>query len=138
VAVDSLMATPSSVLQEILDQLSHHELTDGRHEGDRATRLVDASHALHRAVIALNGVELDERAVTSLLDGGTVDRLVEDLNNDVIQPIFRSSQAMQGVLRRIEDPDVSRCVERAIGQLDEVIEQVRHLMLELHTAADRV
>jgi hypothetical protein len=130
------MATPSSILQEILDQLSHHQLTVGRHEGDRATRLVEASHALHRAVIALNGIELDERAVTSALHAGTADRLVEDLNNDVIHPILRSSLAMQGVLRRIEDRDASRCMERAIGQLDEVIEQIRHLMFELRTAAE--
>jgi hypothetical protein len=142
-AMDSRMVTTSTVLQEILDQLSHYDMRDGRYEGDRATRLVDASYALHRAVIALDGVELEDTAVECRLDVGDVSQLADDLSNladdlsnGVVDPIFRASLAMQGVLQRVADPELSQSLEAAIGQLDDVLRQTRELMFGLSSSAD--
>ncbi len=58
-ALDHRMETRRNPLEEMLGLLSRQVMNDGRYDGDRAMRFIDASHALHRAAVVLDGVDLD-------------------------------------------------------------------------------
>jgi hypothetical protein len=152
--VDFQVATPSDVLQEILDRLSHHDMDDGQYDGERAIRLVDASYALHMAVIALDGVDLEQdppswihvdqteddsdsrtrarRGVSSV----DIERIGNKLENSVIHPIFKATLDMRRVLQRIDDPEIHRCIEGALQELDDVINHARRLVFDLNESVD--
>jgi hypothetical protein len=152
--VDFQIATPSDVLQEILDRLSHHDMGDGQYDGERAIRLVDASYALHMAVIALNGVDLEQDPLSGIHTDPTADdsagrtgakpgvssvdvkRIGNELEHSVIHPIFNATLAMQSVLQRIDDPEIHRCIEDAIEELDDVIMHARRFVFDLNEAVD--
>jgi hypothetical protein len=146
VVVDFEIATPSDVLQEILDRLSHQDMGDGQYDGDRATRLVDASYALHMAVIALNGVDLEHDPLSGgpgsqpgAKRGGSpadIEHIGNELDSRVIHPIFKTTLAMQSVLQRIDDPEIRRCIEGAIQELDDVIRHARRFVFHLNEAVD--
>ncbi len=177
--VDFQIATPSDVLQEILDRLSHHDMGDGQYDGDRAIRLVDASYALHMAIIALNGVDLEQDPFSCGLDdvvvalsptsatlagsavalaeiragpaagdsGGRtgtrpgvssveIEHIGNEVDSGVIHPIFKATLAMQSILQRVEDPEIHRCIEGAIEELDDVIRYARRFIFDLNRAFD--
>ncbi len=144
--VDFQIATPSDVLQGILDRLSHHDMGDGQYDGDRATRLVDASYALHMAVIALNGVDLDQVPVSCETAGksGTkrgvspvdIEHIGDEIDSTIIHPIFKTTLAMQSVLQHIDDPEIHGCIEGAIQDLDDVIRHARRFIFDLSEPVD--
>jgi len=147
--VNFQMATPSDILHEVLDRLSHHDMADGRYDGDRATRLVDASYALHMAVIALNDVDLDQGSLSCVRDdpasGGSAgpigttrgssagydEHIGNEMDECFIHPIFKATLAMQSVLQRIDDPEITRCLEDALRELDDVIRHARRFVFGL-------
>ncbi|MGO9341547.1 MAG: hypothetical protein ACLP6E_03365 [Acidimicrobiales bacterium] len=117
---------------------------DGRYDGDRATRLVDASYALHMAVIALNGVDLDQDSLsygcadlTADDSGGPMgatresylERFGDEVDDGFIHPIFKATLAMQNVLQRVDDPEISQCIKGAIQELDDVIKKCPQIRL---------
>jgi hypothetical protein len=152
--VDFQIATPSDVLQEILDRLSHHDMGDGQYDGERAIRLVDASYALHMAVIALDGVDLEQDPLSGIDTDPTADdsagrtgakpgvssveveRIGNELEHCVIHPIFNATLAMQSVLQRTDDPEIHRCIQDAIEELDDVIMHARRFVFDLNEAVD--
>jgi hypothetical protein len=67
------MGTHSDPLEEMLGQLSRQVMSDGRYEGGGAMRFIDASHALYRASVVLDGVDMDSHLLPEQLnDAGQV------------------------------------------------------------------
>lgn len=62
------------------------------------------------------------------------DRIARDLHDHVIQRLFAVGLAMKGTLRRAGSPAVGDRLARHIGQLQEVIEEIRSSIFDLHPA----
>lgn len=64
------------------------------------------------------------------------DRIARDLHDQVIQRLFATGMALQGVTRRSGDPDVQRLVTHAVEDLDETVREIRTVIFDLHTTGD--
>ena len=64
------------------------------------------------------------------------DRIAGDLHDHVIQRLFATGMSLQGTVRRIADPDVSRRVSRAVEQLDATVREIRTSIFDLHTTGE--
>ena len=62
------------------------------------------------------------------------DRIAGDLHDHVIQRLFATGMSLQGMVRRIGDPQVRGRVTRAVEQLDETVREIRTSIFDLHTA----
>lgn len=62
------------------------------------------------------------------------DRIARDLHDHVIQRLFAVGLAMQGTRRRAGSPAVGDRLARHIGQLQDVIEEIRSSIFDLHPA----
>ena len=62
------------------------------------------------------------------------DRIAGDLHDHVIQRLFATGMGLQGMVRRIADPQVRGRVARAVEQLDETVREIRTSIFDLHTA----
>ncbi|WIX75144.1 GAF domain-containing sensor histidine kinase [Amycolatopsis carbonis] len=62
------------------------------------------------------------------------DRIARDLHDHVIQRLFAVGLAMKGTLRRAGSPAIGDRLARHIGQLQEVIEEIRSSIFDLHPA----
>ena len=71
-----------------------------------------------------------EREQTAVLDDR--ERVAADLHDQVIQQLFASGLALQGLTARV-DPDSARRVQQIVTDLDTTISQIRTTIFALHT-----
>jgi two-component system, NarL family, sensor histidine kinase DevS len=64
------------------------------------------------------------------------DRIAGDLHDHVIQRLFAAGMSLQGIVRRITDPNARDRVSRVVGQLDETVREIRTSIFDLHTAQE--
>ena len=64
------------------------------------------------------------------------DRIAGDLHDHVIQRLFAAGMSLQGIVRRIADPEVRGRVSRVVGQLDDTVREIRTSIFDLHTSRD--
>ncbi len=62
------------------------------------------------------------------------ERIARDLHDTVIQRLFAVGLGLQGLTRRVSDPEVLDRITAAVDDLDTTIRQVRSAIFELHTA----
>ncbi|HEY2060296.1 MAG TPA: GAF domain-containing sensor histidine kinase [Amycolatopsis sp.] len=65
------------------------------------------------------------------------DRIARDLHDHVVQRLFAVGLSMQGTHRRTDSPVVAERLTQHIGQLQEVIEEIRSAIFDLHAAPGR-
>ena len=92
-----------------------------------------ASFADH-ASIALE-LAAKQRAQRQLDLFGDRDRIARDLHDHVIQRLFATGLGLESLLQRTTDPDVRGRLERAVGELDQVVRDIRTTIFDLHTTA---
>ncbi len=61
------------------------------------------------------------------------DRIARDLHDHVIQRLFATGLALQGTLRRTDDPQVRERISQAVGELDTTVREIRTAIFDLHT-----
>lgn len=69
------------------------------------------------------------------------DRIARDLHDHVIQRIFAAGLSLQSTTQRAQDPDVKRRLTATIDDLQDVIQDIRAAIFDLHgsaTAASRL
>ncbi|MEU4804104.1 GAF domain-containing protein [Actinosynnema sp. NPDC023587] len=64
------------------------------------------------------------------------DRIARDLHDHVIQRLFATGMSLQGALSSIRQPRVRERVERAVGQLDETVLEIRTTIFDLQASDD--
>ena len=64
------------------------------------------------------------------------DRIARDLHDHVIQRLFATGLQLQSTLRRIPDTAMQERIERAVGDLDTTIREIRTAIFDLHAAED--
>lgn len=86
------------------------------------------------AGIAIENARLNERVqeIAVLEDR---DRIARDLHDAVIQRLFAIGLSLQGIARPPLEGEILQRVQRAIGDLDETIRQIRSSIFELAAAA---
>ncbi|HEX3650735.1 MAG TPA: ATP-binding protein [Pseudonocardiaceae bacterium] len=60
------------------------------------------------------------------------DRIARDLHDHVIQRLFGVGLALRGVHRRVTSPDVARRINDSIDQLQEIVNDIRTTIFDLH------
>ncbi|HKN99557.1 MAG TPA: GAF domain-containing sensor histidine kinase [Pseudonocardiaceae bacterium] len=60
------------------------------------------------------------------------DRIARDLHDHVIQRLFGVGLALRGVHRRVASPDVARRINDSIDQLQEIVNEIRTTIFDLH------
>ena len=64
------------------------------------------------------------------------DRIARDLHDHVIQRLFATGLLLQSTLRRIPDTAMQERIERAVGDLDTTIREIRTAIFDLHTTEE--
>ncbi|MEV0678902.1 GAF domain-containing sensor histidine kinase [Actinosynnema sp. NPDC050436] len=64
------------------------------------------------------------------------DRIARDLHDHVIQRLFATGMSLQGALASIRQPRIRERVERAVGQLDETVLEIRTSIFDLQAGDD--
>lgn len=64
------------------------------------------------------------------------DRIASDLHDRVIQRLYAVGMSLQGMMRRITDPDVRGRVSTAVEQLDQTVRDIRGSIFDLHSTGD--
>lgn len=59
------------------------------------------------------------------------DRIGRDLHDIVIQRLFAIGLGLQGALRRVDDPDLTARLDRAVEEIDDTIKDIRRTIFEL-------
>ena len=78
-------------------------------------------------------VQLAQRELEVLADR---DRIARDLHDHVIQRLFAIGLAMQGTHRRAKAPVVAARLSEHIDQLQDVIQEIRSAIFDLHAEPD--
>lgn len=104
-----------------------------RHESAEAARDVDltlpAAFARQAALaLHLSRGHEDRRRIAVYEDR---DRIGRDLHDVVIQRLFAIGLDLQGGLRNVEDPKLSRRLDRAVEEIDDTIRDIRRTIFEL-------
>jgi two-component system sensor histidine kinase DevS len=63
------------------------------------------------------------------------DRIARDLHDHVIQRLFAAGLALQGTIARAREPEVQQRVSEAVDDLQEVIQEIRTTIFDLHGAS---
>jgi two-component system, NarL family, sensor histidine kinase DevS len=66
------------------------------------------------------------------------DRIARDLHDHVIQRLFAVGLALQGTIPRSRKPDVQQRISKCIDDLQEVIQEIRTAIFDLHGASSGV
>lgn len=61
------------------------------------------------------------------------DRIARDLHDHVIQRLFATGLQLQSTLRRSNEPEVQKRIQRAVDELDETVRELRTAIFDLHT-----
>ena len=64
------------------------------------------------------------------------DRIARDLHDHVIQRLFAVGLSVQGTLQRARAPEVQRRLDATIGDLQEIIQDIRRVIFDLHSGDD--
>ncbi|MGZ8612645.1 MAG: sensor histidine kinase [Actinomycetota bacterium] len=89
---------------------------------------------LRRSVEALRATMEDRRRLLMLLEGaqdGERRRIAADIHDDSIQVMTAADIQVQGIVDRLEDPDLRSELEGLRATLQEAVERLRHLLFEL-------
>lgn len=66
------------------------------------------------------------------------DRIARDLHDHVIQRVFAVGLSVQGTLHRAHTPEVQRRLKGTIDDLQDIIEDIRRTIYDLHASGDEV
>jgi len=106
-----------------------------RRAGDRAFQQADVPLLTsfgEQATLALD-LAGKNRALRQLDVLADRDRIARDLHDHVIQRLFATGLALQGTLRRTDDPRVRERIDQAVGELDTTVREIRTAIFDLHT-----
>ncbi|MET8764981.1 GAF domain-containing protein [Lentzea sp. NPDC004782] len=88
-----------------------------------------------QAVVAMEFAENQQaRRLIDVLEDR--DRIARDLHDHVIQRLFATGMSLQGALTWVNHPEAKRRVQKAVGQLDQTVLEIRTSIFDLQTAAD--
>jgi len=129
----SLLAVPLQTPDSVIGVLTASRFA-GR-EPFHPTEVPLLTSFAEQAILAL---ELGEksRAQRQLDVFADRDRIARDLHDHVIQRLFATGLQLQSTLRRIPDTAVQERIERAVGDLDSTIREIRTAIFDLHAAED--
>ncbi|MCJ0903320.1 GAF domain-containing sensor histidine kinase [Rhodococcus sp. ARC_M6] len=66
------------------------------------------------------------------------DRIARDLHDHVIQRVFAVGLSVQGTLQRARSPEVQRRLKGTIDDLQDIIQDIRRTIFDLHASDDEV
>ncbi|MFF5987627.1 sensor histidine kinase [Prauserella flavalba] len=86
-----------------------------------------------QATVALEftGKQHRERQLAVLADR---DRIAHDLHDHVIQRLFATGMVLQGTLKHVKDGHAVHRITSAVKQLDEIVQEIRTSIFDLHTS----
>jgi signal transduction histidine kinase len=127
-AMTSFLGVPVSVRGKVFGNLY---LTDKRsgEPFDEADELLVARLAT-AAGIAIENARLHAR-VRELAILSDRERIARDLHDKVIQRLFATGLALEGISRLASRPEVAAGLERAVNDLDETIREIRTTIFDL-------
>jgi signal transduction histidine kinase len=82
------------------------------------------------AGVAIENARLHER-LEQMAVIGERERIARDLHDTVIQRLFATGMGLQGLVGRIEGPDVRLRLQQAVDELDETIREIRISIFDL-------
>ncbi|MGW0041936.1 sensor histidine kinase [Rhodococcus sp. NPDC003348] len=97
-------------------------------DADELSRM--SAFADHAAVaLTLANAQRQMRELDVLADR---DRIARDLHDHVIQRLFAAGLSLQGTVQRAKSPDVHRRLLGTVDELQEIIEDIRSAIFDLH------
>jgi signal transduction histidine kinase len=128
-SMSSFLGVPIFVRGEVFGNLYLTDKKDGEGFTDVDEELTMALASA--AAVAIDNARLHERAqeMTLLEDR---ERIARDLHDTVIQRLFATGLALQGIVRRA-DAEVAARVQQAVDDIDDTVRQVRSTIFELDT-----
>lgn len=94
-----------------------------------------ADEALVSALGVAAGIAIDNARLHAQVRELSVaedrDRIARDLHDTVIQRVFAVGLSLQGLVGRVDDPEVRSRIETAVSDLDETVRQVRTAIFAL-------
>jgi signal transduction histidine kinase len=102
-------------------------------QGERS--FSEEDEAVVQALATAAGIAIDSANLHKRISELTLiedrERIARDLHDTVIQRLFATGLSLQGIVKRIEDATVSKRLQDAVDELDDVIRQIRSTIFAL-------